>query len=98
MQAVSDKPDQELQSVGPASCPADLHVGVCSLMSDSCDPMDYSPPGSSVHGLLQARILEGVAMPSSRGSSLPRDQTYVSLCLLLWQESSLPLQEAPDYT
>ena len=34
-----------------------------------CDPMDYSPPGSSVHGTLQARILEWVAMPSSRGSS-----------------------------
>ena len=31
-----------------------------------CDPMDYSPPGSSVHGILQARILEWVAMPSSR--------------------------------
>ena len=34
--------------------------------------MDYSPPGSSVHGILQARILEGVAMPSSRGSFQPR--------------------------
>ena len=39
-----------------------------------CDPMDYSLPGSSVHGILQARILEWVAMPSSRGSSQPRDQ------------------------
>ena len=36
-----------------------------------CDPMDCSPPGSSVHGILQARILEWVAMPSSRGSSQP---------------------------
>ena len=43
-----------------------------------CDPMDCSPPGSSVHGILQARILEWVAMPSSRGSSQPRDQTHVS--------------------
>ena len=34
-----------------------------------CDPMDCSPPGSSVHGILQARILAWVAMPSSRGSS-----------------------------
>ena len=34
-----------------------------------CDPMDCSPPGSSVHGILQARILEWVAIPSSRGSS-----------------------------
>ena len=36
-----------------------------------CDPMDHSPPGSSVHGILQARILQWVAMPSSRGSSNP---------------------------
>ena len=34
-----------------------------------CDPMDCGPPGSSVHGILQVRILEWVAMPSSRGSS-----------------------------
>ena len=38
-----------------------------------CDPMDRSPPGSSIPGILQARILEWVAMPSSRGSSWPRD-------------------------
>ena len=43
-----------------------------------CDPMDCSPPGSSVHGILQARILEWIAMPSSRVSSWPRDQTHVS--------------------
>ena len=40
--------------------------------------MDYSPPGSSVHGILQARILEWVAIPFSRGSSQPRDRTQVS--------------------
>ena len=43
-----------------------------------CDPMDCSPPGSSVHGILQARILEWVAFSSSRASSLPRDTTKVS--------------------
>ena len=43
-----------------------------------CDPMDCSPPDSSVHGILQARLLEWVAMPSSRGSSRLRDQTCVS--------------------
>ena len=43
-----------------------------------CDPVDCSPPGSSIHGILQARILEWVAMPSPRGSSQPRDQTHVS--------------------
>ena len=36
-----------------------------------CDPLDCSPPGASVHGIFQARILEWVAMPSSRGSSQP---------------------------
>ena len=39
-----------------------------------CNPMDCSPPGSSVHGILQARKLEWVVVPSSRGSSGPRDQ------------------------
>ena len=43
-----------------------------------CNPTDCSTPGSSVHGILQARILEWVAMPSSRGSSQPRDRTHVS--------------------
>ena len=42
------------------------------------DPMDYSQPGSSVHGILQARILECVAIPFSRGSARPRDLTCVS--------------------
>ena len=53
-----------------------------------CDPMDCSPPGSSVHGILQARTLEWVAMPSFRGSSRPRNG---SLSLLHWQAGSLPL-------
>ena len=48
---------------------------VTSVLSDSLWPMDYSPPDSSVHGILQARILELFAMPSSRGSSQPRDHT-----------------------
>ena len=43
-----------------------------------CDSMDHSPPGSSARGILQARILELVAVPSSRASSPPRDQTRVS--------------------
>ena len=43
-----------------------------------CDPTDCGPPGSSVHGILQARILEWVAIPFSRGSSWPRDGTRVS--------------------
>ena len=43
-----------------------------------CNPKDCSPPGSSVHGILQAKILEWVAIPSSRGSSWPRDRTHFS--------------------
>ena len=43
-----------------------------------CDPVDCSPPGSSIHGILQARILEWVAISFSRGSSWPRNQTHVS--------------------
>ena len=43
-----------------------------------CDPMDCSRPGSPVHGILQARILKWVAMSFSRGSSWPRDQTWIS--------------------
>ena len=44
------------------------------------DPMDCSLPGSSGHGILQARILEWFSMSSSRGSSQPRDRTWVSYC------------------
>ena len=43
-----------------------------------CNAMDCSPLGSSVHGILLARILEWVAIPFSRGSSQPGDQTWVS--------------------
>ena len=59
-------------------------------MSDSCDPMDYSPPGSSVHGLFQARILACVAMSSSRGSSCPRDQTCISYIVGRFFTTELP--------
>ena len=43
-----------------------------------CDPMDYSLPGSSVHGILQARILEWVVMSSFRGSPRPKNRTLIS--------------------
>ena len=48
-------------------------------MSDPCDPLDCSPPGSSVHGTSQARILEWITISFSRGSSWLRDQTLVSV-------------------
>ena len=55
-----------------------LCVLVTQLRLTLCDPMDCSPPGSSVCGILQARILEWVAISSSKGSSLPRDRTQIS--------------------
>ena len=55
------------------------------------DPMDRSLPGSSVHGILQARILKWVAVSFSRASSWLRDQTLCILHLLHWQVGSLPL-------
>ena len=48
------------------------------VMLDSLQPLDYSPPGFSVLGILQARILEWIAISFSRGSSQPRDWTLVS--------------------
>ena len=58
------------------------HLCACMLTAQSCltlcDPMNYSSPGSSVQGMLQARILEWVAFPFSGGSSQPRDRTQVS--------------------
>ena len=57
-----------------------LHT--CALVAQSCptfcDPIDCSPPGSSIHGILQARMQEWVATPFSRRSSWPRDWTQVS--------------------
>ena len=50
-----------------------VKVTVCQLCPTLCDPMDYT-----VHGILQARILEWVAFPFTRGSSQPRNQTRVS--------------------
>ena len=55
-----------------------VKVLVAQLCLALCDPMDYSPLGSSVHGLLQAGILKWGAISSSRGSSQPREWTRVS--------------------
>ena len=60
----------------------------CSVVSTLCDRMDCSLPGSSVHGILQARILEWVAILLSRGSSPPRNQTRSSAL----QADSLPAE------
>ena len=55
-----------------------LHAKSLQSCPILCNPMNWSLPGLSVHGILQARILEWVAMPSSRGSSRPRDQIWDS--------------------
>ena len=70
-----------LGSCLPRSAPLLVCVHVCSVALSCltlCDPMDYSPPGSSVHGILQARTLEWIAISFSRGSSSPRNRTGVS--------------------
>ena len=71
-----------------------LHACKLSLFSHVqlfATQWSYSFPGPSVHGILQARILEWIAMPSSRGSSWSRGWTLCLLCLLHWQAGSLPL-------
>ena len=57
---------------------SEVKVNVAQSCPTVCDPTDYSPPGSSVHGVLQARKLEWVAVPFSSGSSQPRNRTGVS--------------------
>ena len=55
-----------------------MHAQLLQSYLILCDPMDCNPPGSSVHGIFQARILEWVAIPFSRGSFQLRDQTHLS--------------------
>ena len=80
-------PQMRNHAYGGTTCiwmPTMLHMCACvcakllQLCSTVCNPMDLSPPGSSVHEILHARILEWVAIPSFRGSSSPRDPTGVS--------------------
>ena len=68
-----------------------MHAQLLQLHLTLSDPMDCSPPGSSVHGTLQASILEWVAMPYSGGFSQPGDQTHVYLHLLLCRQILYPL-------
>ena len=63
---------------GPCYQDVILWALVAQLCPNLCDPIDCSPPGSSLHGILQARILEWVAIPFSRGPSWLRDWTRVS--------------------
>ena len=75
-----------------------LHVKLLQSCLTLYNHVDYSPPGFSVHGILHAETLEWVAMPSSRGSSCPRDQTHISFWYLRpqrqFQKFSAPLADA----
>ena len=63
-----------------------MHAQSLQSRPTLCDPVDCSPQDSSVHGILEARILEWVVMPFSRGSSRPRVQTHISCvsCIAGW--------------
>ena len=72
----------------------------CCLVIKSClilcDPMDYSPPGSSVHGISQARILSGLPFPPPGDFSDPGSNPCL-LSLLHWQAESLPLSHLESH-
>ena len=70
---------------------------VAKLYPFFCDPVDCSPPGSSVNGILQARILVWVPISFSRGSSRPRDRTHVSW-IGRWTFCYWAIRETPSKT
>ena len=67
------------QHLGSPKCHSVQFSSVTQSCPTLCDPIDCSLPGSTVHGVLQARTLELVAVLSSRGSSRPRDWTHISM-------------------
>ena len=83
-------------SVGQlGSWPIESESEVAQSCLTLCDPMDCSIPGSSIHGIFQARVLEWVAISFSRGSSRPRNWTQVSLivgrCFTVWATREVQL-------
>ena len=89
MQALPPQGVWGSQQTHPTATPVFLSrpgLHACVLRCFSRDPMDCGPPGSSVRGILQARVLEWVAIPFSRASSPPRDRTRVSYvsCIGRW--------------
>ena len=84
---------------GPAESESEIEVA--QSRPTLCDPMDCSLPGSSLHGILQARILEWVAISFSRGSSQLRDRTWVSCiagkCFNLWATREAPQSQLLVY-
>ena len=86
----------------PCNRPLLLHVcarSVTQLCPTVCNPTDCSLPDSSVHGVFQARILDGVTISYSRGSSQPRDQTQVSCVSYIdrWILYHCTTWEAPSF-
>ena len=86
-------PDFEILATSRKRKAFEVDVCMCAKLLQSCltlcNPVDCNAADCSVHGILQVRILEWVAMPSSKGSSWPRDRTHI-YCLLPWQVGSLP--------
>ena len=75
---------------------SEWRIEVTQLCPTLCDPMDCSLPGSSVHGIFQAIVLEWIAISFSRGSSQPRDRTQVShivdRCFTVWATMAVTLK------
>ena len=72
------------------------HTHMCSVIQSCltlCDPLGCSPPGSSVHGIFQARTLEWVAISFSRGSSWPRNWTCVSYMIQATQSLEVDIRD-----
>ena len=92
---------QEKKHLGPWQIFVCMHAQLLSHIRLFCSPMDCSPPGSSVHRVSHARILEWSVISFSRGPALPRDQTRIKLVFPAspaWQVDSLPLSHlgSPD--
>ena len=103
-----EKESSEFSQFAPSSYSVPFLSSTCvhakSLQScpTLCNPMNCSPPASSAHGILQARILEWVSIPSSRGFAQPRGQTQVSCIscigrqvLYHWYQLASPLSTIP---
>ena len=75
----------------------DIDIEVTQSCPTLCDPMDCSLPGSCVHGIFHARVLEWVAISFSRIFSQPRDQTWVSRiagrCFTIWATREAPVED-----
>ena len=86
-------PYMEKEICVPMCWKTERRVSVAQSCPTVCDPMDCSPPGSSVHGILQARILEWVVIPFSRRSSWPRNWTIAGRFFTVLSHQESPICE-----